>query len=261
MGPLVTCVLGSPLLYAWWRFKKQGNSTSHKWKVLDYLPHSSDLAPSVFHLFGHLKDRLTGKQFGINGDMQPPCRFLPKGVWHQSCPCWMDVLVSLCNKCSNICGDCGKIICTVFFCVTHASVWEWSPSHRRSCFLTFWNTPVKASESVCVACPVSIKACKCVDHPDLHWMSQSSDMHSCFMFKRSHVLISAFRLATLAEILFSFLQVFQANDNTFNLAMSSSFHILCNLFLNHIIVCTMRSELLTTLLSNHNYRTLFLIYN
>jgi hypothetical protein len=45
------------------------------------------------------------------------------------------------------------------------------------------------------------------------------------------------------------------------LAMSSSFHILCNLFLNHIIVCTMRSELLTTLLSNHNYRTLFLIYN
>jgi histone-lysine N-methyltransferase SETMAR len=37
--------------------------TKLQWTVLSHPPYSPDLAPSDYHLFGHLKDAIRGKRF------------------------------------------------------------------------------------------------------------------------------------------------------------------------------------------------------
>ncbi len=44
--------------------------TSFKWEQVDHPPYSSDLAPSDFHLFLHLKKFLGGKRFDDDDDLK-----------------------------------------------------------------------------------------------------------------------------------------------------------------------------------------------
>jgi len=41
-----------------------------KWDILDHPPYTPDLAPSDFHLFLHLKQRLAGKKFDEVDEVQ-----------------------------------------------------------------------------------------------------------------------------------------------------------------------------------------------
>ena len=55
---------------------------SSKWNVMDHPPHSPDLAPSDFHLFGPLKHHLGGKKFEDDESLQAEVKhfFQEKGV-------------------------------------------------------------------------------------------------------------------------------------------------------------------------------------
>jgi hypothetical protein len=47
--------------------KVTAHHTTHEWEVPDYPLHSSDIAPSDFHLFRPLKEHVTGAWFATDG--------------------------------------------------------------------------------------------------------------------------------------------------------------------------------------------------
>jgi histone-lysine N-methyltransferase SETMAR len=44
------------------------------WEILKHHPHSPDLAPSDFHLFGKLKEHLSGKRFASDQEVENEIR-------------------------------------------------------------------------------------------------------------------------------------------------------------------------------------------
>jgi histone-lysine N-methyltransferase SETMAR len=76
-----------------------------RWEILENPPHSSDLAPSDFHLFGKLKEHLSGKRFASDQEVENETRnwltnldanFYAEGIFK---------LVSCWDKCLNLFGD------------------------------------------------------------------------------------------------------------------------------------------------------------
>jgi transposase len=63
-----------------------GNATPHTagkicetiekmgWEIIEHPPHSPDLAPSDFHLFGKLKEHLSGKRFASDQEVENETR-------------------------------------------------------------------------------------------------------------------------------------------------------------------------------------------
>jgi hypothetical protein len=93
----------------------------YEWDVLDHPPHSPNLTPSDFHLSRPLKEHLSGARFATDSNMQHTViswlKVLDTDFFHT----WTDALVSQQDKCLNICGDCGKVMCIKVSCVIHAS--------------------------------------------------------------------------------------------------------------------------------------------
>jgi histone-lysine N-methyltransferase SETMAR len=74
-------------------------------EILEQPPHSPDLAPSDFHLFGKLKEHLSGKRFASDQEVKNETRnwltnldtnFYAEGIL-KSVSCW--------DKCLNLFGD------------------------------------------------------------------------------------------------------------------------------------------------------------
>jgi len=77
----------------------------HNWEILEHPPHSPDLAPSDFHLFGPLKRHLSGQCFKTDEDIKEAVKdwfstrvpeFYAQGI---------DALVHRWDKCLNKYGD------------------------------------------------------------------------------------------------------------------------------------------------------------
>jgi hypothetical protein len=75
------------------------------WEILEHHPHNPDLAPSDFHLFGNLKEHLSGKRFASDQEVENETRnsftnldsnFYAEGILK---------LVSHWDKCLNQFGD------------------------------------------------------------------------------------------------------------------------------------------------------------
>jgi histone-lysine N-methyltransferase SETMAR len=75
-----------------------------KWDVLDHLPYDSDLAPSDFHLFLHLKKHLAGKNFN-NDEVQEEVMTWFKGQVADFYDSGIQQLVPRLNKCLDNAGD------------------------------------------------------------------------------------------------------------------------------------------------------------
>jgi histone-lysine N-methyltransferase SETMAR len=61
--------------------------TALGWTVLPHPLYSPDLAPSVFHLFGTLKDAIRGKRFGIDDEVNEKVKkwlLLQKSNWYKN---------------------------------------------------------------------------------------------------------------------------------------------------------------------------------
>jgi hypothetical protein len=66
------------------RLKTREALTALGWTVLPHPLYSPDLAPSVFHLFGNIKDAIRGKRFGIDDEVNETVKkwlLLRKSNW------------------------------------------------------------------------------------------------------------------------------------------------------------------------------------
>ena len=75
------------------------------WEVLPHPPHSPDLAPSDFHLFGHLKRHLSGSRFDTDDEVVADVK-----QWLRSldAPLFRDGMFALLHrwqKCLDVNGD------------------------------------------------------------------------------------------------------------------------------------------------------------
>ena len=78
--------------------------TSLRWEEMDHPPYSPDLAPSDFHLFLHLKQFLSGKQFDDDNDLKDVQKWLTLQVaaFYEE---GIQKLVPRYNKCLNNGGE------------------------------------------------------------------------------------------------------------------------------------------------------------
>jgi len=83
------------------RLKARKTNTALGWTVLPHTLYSTDLAPSVFHLFGALKDAIRGKRFVINEVVKKWLR-LRKSNWHKN------GLVARWPSAVEVGGDCAE---------------------------------------------------------------------------------------------------------------------------------------------------------
>jgi histone-lysine N-methyltransferase SETMAR len=75
------------------------------WEILEHPPHSPDLAPSDFHLFGKLKERLSGKRFASDQEVENETRNWPTNLDTNSYAEGILKLVSRWYRCLNLFGD------------------------------------------------------------------------------------------------------------------------------------------------------------
>ena len=74
-------------------------------KFLDHPSYSSDLAPSDFHLFLHLKKHVAGKKFDDDYEVQEEVLTWFKGQAADFYESGIQKLVPRLNKCMNSAGD------------------------------------------------------------------------------------------------------------------------------------------------------------
>lgn len=75
------------------------------WEVLPHPPHSPDLAPSDFHLFGPLKRHLSGKRFNTNEEVVANMNVWLKSLDQDFFGVGIFALVHRWDKCINLYGD------------------------------------------------------------------------------------------------------------------------------------------------------------
>jgi hypothetical protein len=89
--------------------KTMGHVAKFGWTVLPHPPHSPDLAPSDFHLFGPMKDGLCGQHFPGNAIIATVRKWVAStgaDFYENS----MQALVHHWRKCIANGGDCGTIV-------------------------------------------------------------------------------------------------------------------------------------------------------
>jgi histone-lysine N-methyltransferase SETMAR len=75
------------------------------WKILENPPHSPDHAPSDFHLFGKLKEHLSGKRFASDQEVENEIRNWLINLYANFYSEGILKLVSLWDKCLNLFRD------------------------------------------------------------------------------------------------------------------------------------------------------------
>jgi histone-lysine N-methyltransferase SETMAR len=96
--------------------RSQNETEKFELYILDHPPYSPDLAPSDFHLFLHLKERLPGKKFDEDDEVQEEVMTWFKVQVADFYDSGKQKLVLRLNKCLDNAGDYvkNKVMCRQF---------------------------------------------------------------------------------------------------------------------------------------------------